>query len=530
MAEYNSVPLGRAGTGAAFILPESQAANRLLDTIDHNRQVEERNRLLRQQQAQQLAQDWQKNQLKVEGGLYWQPEFEKRYENHLQKGIKLRQMGINPYKINPNDPNQVAIAQQYLLERQGIESDIAARKAKESAIADQMKLIKSDPTAFRPKSVKEINDYINLPFEKAKGLQVPTLEKAFDRENEFFKLADPATISEEKIVQEGNNEFTVKRKVLDKPKTRAAAESILRTNPRGRNFIEDEIGVSIDEVVKYPDTLEGNLKQIKDVYDNNRPIRDKWAVQYGITSPEQAKPLIEKLATENYAKKKKYNSLLDDFEKRASLRVDPSESKLPYFGNRDQQIQEENLRLAKAREARLAAGDGDGSGNSGNYNVIQKTFYTKGKYNPDTKEREGVKPILPFDKYVAVNPVAFGLPQLESAYDISDGKNISKKALPSIEITGMGYTTVKGGKKQLKVTLVDKDGKEYMINPSDVPVKTRMDKGYQAALKAVGAPPQADKPSVSSSKAMGGYKIGQIDSGYKYVGGDPAKQTSWVKQ
>lgn len=138
---------------------------------------------------------------------------------------------------------------------------------------------------------------------------------------------------------------------------------------------------------------------------------------------------------------------------------------------------------------------GGGSGNPSDYDVIEKTFYTKSTTDPNTGVKSESKPILPFSKYVAVNPVAFGLPQLESAYDISSGKNISKKALPAIEITGIGYTTVKGGKQALKVTLVDKDGKEYMINPNDVPVKTRMDKGYQAALKALGgAPSQPVQP------------------------------------
>lgn len=356
MAEYNSVPLGQAGTGAAFILPESQAANSLLETIDYNRQIEEQNRILRQQQAQQLAADWQKNRLKVEGGLYWQPEFEKRYENHLQKGIKLRQMGINPYRINPNDPNQVAIAQDYLLERQGIEADIAARKEREAAISEQMKALKSDPTAFRPKTVKAINDYINLPFSQAKGMQVPVLEKAFNREEELYKLADPITISEEKIVKEKDGkEYTVKSKVMDKGSTRSMAETILRNNSRGKNFIEDEIGVSIDEVTKYPDTLEDNLKLFTAAYEGDPKLRDQWAIQYGITSPEQAKPLIQQLATERYTQKKKYNTLLDDFEKRAAAKVDPTSSKIPYFGNRDQQLQEQAARRAEESARRERA-------------------------------------------------------------------------------------------------------------------------------------------------------------------------------
>ena len=39
-----------------------------------------------------------------------------------------------------------------------------------------------------------------------------------------------------------------------------------------------------------------------------------------------------------------------------------------------------------------------------------------------------------------------------------------------------------------------------------------------------------NKPGKTNKKAQRGYKIGQVDGGYKYTGGDPANQENWIKQ
>lgn len=41
---------------------------------------------------------------------------------------------------------------------------------------------------------------------------------------------------------------------------------------------------------------------------------------------------------------------------------------------------------------------------------------------------------------------------------------------------------------------------------------------------------ELNKPGKTDKKAQGGYKIGQVDGGYKYTGGDPTKPENWVKQ
>lgn len=353
MADYNSVPLGQAGTGAAFVLGQSQAAKNLLDTIENNQQVPYKQHLYNLKRAKEIADDWNKNQLKVDGGLYWQPEFDKRYQDDLDSGIKLRQSGLNPYNYDVNDPKQVQAAQEYLLNRQGIISDIDTRKAKESAVADQFKLLKADPSAFRAKSIEALNNYTKLPFAEAKKMEVPVLEKAFDREGEFFKLADPVTNTDERIVKKPNGYFTVKGKVMDTDATRKIGETILNNSLRGKNFIEDETGLPIDQVKSIPSGFDANIKDLTDAYNGDPNIKADFASKYGVTNLDQAKPIINKMAQERAIAKKKYDNILDGYVQRANAKVDPTKSEMPFFGYDEQERQRAAARRAAAKEEKV---------------------------------------------------------------------------------------------------------------------------------------------------------------------------------
>jgi len=373
MADYNTVPLGQAGTGAAFVLGGSQAANKFIQDMDASQRALAQQELLKQQRAKQIAADWQKNQLKVDGGLYWQQDFDKRYQNDLDTGIKLRQAGVNPYNYDVNDPNQVQQAQDFLLNRQGIVSDIDTRKALEAKVGEQFKLLKSDPNAFRAQSVEALNNYINTPFEQAKRMEVPVLEKAFDKEGEFYKFADPVAGTVKRVERRPNGDFLIEGKEVDKTATRKIGEDILLNNPRGRTFIQDSTGLSVDELKQIPNTIETGLKNLTQSYEGDPTFREQIASQYGVTSLDQAKPILNQLAQEAYKKKKVYNDLLDSYVDRATAKVDTKLSETPYFNYEDQAIQRANLALSQRREAR----QGDEDNNNAvtvRQNLVNRVF------------------------------------------------------------------------------------------------------------------------------------------------------------
>lgn len=489
----NSVPLGREGTGSAFILPKSQSVNRLLETIDYNDQVRQQQQALKYQQAQKVASDWQKNLLKADGGLYWQPEFNKRYQDHLQKGIELKKLGVNPYGTPRNEMENELVGD-YLLERQRLLQDTEARKKIEGAVGEQFKQLKTDPYSFRAKTIDELNKYTQMPFDEASRSQVPILQKAFDTEKEYFNLADAVTTEKEYVNPEQT--LKIRERVMDEPATRQVGENILLNNPRGRDFVEDKIGVSVDEVRGYPETIDANVELLTKGYNGDPEFRGKLATGFGITTKDQAKQYFQEVAKKRVEKKDQYNRLLGDFAKRAGAKVNPMRSELPY-------TEDDRLRLAQAngvradrRENRLPSG-GD-SVSPAQFTVTQKEFR-----KPVKTDGSGGESVAKFDKFVSVNPTAFGTSQLKSAYDVRKGKNVSMPAAGSVELTGIGYTTVKGGGKQLKASIVDKDGREYFVNVSDLPLKLRNDKYYKSARQALGTAPSTPKTVTKTTTFKG---------------------------
>jgi hypothetical protein len=89
-----------------------------------------------------------------------------------------------------------------------------------------------------------------------------------------------------------------------------------------------------------------------------------------------------------------------------------------------------------------------------------------------------------FPVYSAVNPTAFAMSQVDTAFDIDKGINRGLEA-GTYKLTGIGYNIVKGGKTQLRATIMDEDDNEYVINPSNLPADIRGDKYYKKVIKAV---------------------------------------------
>lgn len=357
----NTVPLGESGTGNAFVLGNSQAANQLLNTIQANRKVAQQQEEYNQQLAKQTAANWQKNQLKVDGGLYWQPEFNKRYQGHLEKGIQLRQMGIDPYNYNPNDPNQAAIAEDYLLERQAILSDVDTRKALEANVGKQMGLIKGNPANYYASDIAALNKYIETPFSEASKMTPPTLTERF-KPNTVLQKIVPAQVGSDIVV--GDKRIKSVKALV--PETRAAIVSGYANDPASQRWVDELTGgqgFTIPMLEKIPSSKETIEKDLKTQYDGNPDLRTQLAAQGIIGSDSKAfKDYAAAEANRLSTAKNIWDNQIQSDLTQILPKVKQMESTLPDYGARNQARADERLNLARAAAARAAEG---GSGNKG---------------------------------------------------------------------------------------------------------------------------------------------------------------------
>lgn len=139
------------------------------------------------------------------------------------------------------------------------------------------------------------------------------------------------------------------------------------------------------------------------------------------------------------------------------------------------------------------------------------------------------------DRFITYDGGIVSLPQIDGVYNVKTGKTERIKSLDGAKITGLGYFPYKGGQPDLMMSVVQ-DDKEYLIPRTKIPEDLKNSKKYKAVAGKLGDRPSSSNPSTNKpskstgKKAVGGYKIGQVDGGYKYTGGDPSKQENWVKQ
>jgi len=347
MADYNSVPLGQAGTGEAFVLGNSQSANRLLNTIDYNQQIDKQNQALQLQQAQRLAQDWQKNALKVDGGLYWQPEFDQRVQEHLKKGMQLKSMGIDPYSYNPN-PQANQISQEYNLERAALEQDLANRKLAESEIKKRFDLLKGSEGKYYTKEIEDLNKLINTPYSQAKNQSIPNLVERFNPNTVLSKIT-PAQIGNEMVV--GNRKIKSVKALPQE--TRQAIVSGYGNDPNTARWVNEltgNQGLTIQDLESLPNTKESIKKDLSKNYKGNPVLRQQLASQ-GITDEDQ---YINSQADNLYEAKRKWNNQIDSDLNQVLPKVKQMSSILPDYRAEDQAMKRERLELTRRRENRLS--------------------------------------------------------------------------------------------------------------------------------------------------------------------------------
>ena len=361
--EFNSVPLGQAGTGAAYILPESQAVNTALSLLQQNRQTEQRNQQLKQQYAQQIAKDYQDNIFKAKNGQLFNSELMGLSQKHIQQGIDYAKQGWDIYNPNPNNPQQMKAYQEFMGDRAQLYNMQDIRDKIEKQFNEDNNLLSKAPAGkYDANTIKAQHDFIannTLQDVVRKGLQLPSIQEAFDPEKNIYSKAQPVTFEDSRVV--GNQKIDSK-KLLVLP-TRKNAISTIRNTPGAEQWFQQGTGLTLDQAEMLPKSLDDITKYNNDLYrtaimdgGNNpqlEPIRQKL-VASGITdlNSDAYKQFIEQQSAKDYQGKQEADKIFDTYVDRSRPKAGEFLKNNPDYRMRDQEIQEELLRLKKQELAK----------------------------------------------------------------------------------------------------------------------------------------------------------------------------------
>lgn len=239
MAKYNRVPLGRAGTGEAYILPESESLSRLMENIDNNRRMGLLNVKAKQTHNAQVNKAFLDNDLKVKSGILFQDEINKLSKDWTDKGTQYRVSGFNPFSPDSSDPLQVKASQEFLKEKAQIEDMAGMRDMYQKNFLDQQQEYQKG--GYDEDSWNEFNKFYSenklADLHKA-GVVPPSLVKAFDWAD-FAKGLSSATVKQNEVVD--NVETT---SVLpNEDAIRTSVEENLKLNPQAQRAFVKKYGI-----------------------------------------------------------------------------------------------------------------------------------------------------------------------------------------------------------------------------------------------------------------------------------------------
>lgn len=264
--DINTVPLGEAGTGAAYLLPQSQAVNQAYLGIDQIQADKQANADAKVKQAQAVANAWKKNQLNIKGGTLYQPEINDRTSKVMQMGYQLQKAGVNPNTVS-NDPEVQKRIDQYNQAKSALISDAQARDEYAKQSQENEKLIAAQPAGyFDPQSISDYHDFISgkIPLSTitSKGLQMPALRRTYDMQTAIDKL--PTAKIDTKGLPDKNGVQT--HLILpDENAHLNTANNFVQNTPEVQAEISRKTGVPYAQI---PDETDPNVikKQLDDHY------------------------------------------------------------------------------------------------------------------------------------------------------------------------------------------------------------------------------------------------------------------------
>lgn len=270
----NTVPLGEAGTGAAFLLPGSTAINGMdnyLDTQIANKQAAATQRQANTvSAAAAVAKNWKTNQLNIKGGTLYQPEINTRSANVMNMGYQLQKAGADPDTPNSN-PQVEALRQQYQTQRDTLLSDVGTRDAISKQAAENEKAILSQPAGYYDQgSIDAYHKYIDgstpLSTITANGMQMPMLKRAFNLNTATEKLQAVPT---ETTSVDKNTGVEQKLVLPNEAAHTAIANDFLNNNPEAQADLAGKTGMPYNQIGNNPNPV--TVKQQLDDHYRSLP-------------------------------------------------------------------------------------------------------------------------------------------------------------------------------------------------------------------------------------------------------------------
>lgn len=471
MAKYNSVPLGQAGTGSAFILGDDSASKIFNRNAANLTAVNQQRKIDAQKQAQLLAKSYRDNILAASDGKLFAQQLGEIEQRHLKQGMDYRGQGFDIYNPDPNDPKQLAASAQYMADRRQIENLRSYRKGIEDRYKVNSDLLAKAPAGeYDPTTIQAMNDFVskgNIQDIYANGETLPELSKRFNISTALKGIKAPTFER-----QQTKNGIIIDEKYIDRDEAENTVLGTLSNNPSGLAELSKVTqGIPVNQLRNLPESYDKIRADIVSDAKGDPNVKVSLAANgIKIGTPAFDK-WVDDRAKNLHSIKRNFDSFLDNGVAQISGGVAQFSKKKAEMT----EYQKRSLALRAQTQRRLASGK-----TTENIDVIPsaKNFYTLPDKDNDNKQ----KLVATVEDYIPVNPVSIGMGQVQNAYDIQSGKNVILPAKGSLEVIGAGHWPVKGGGKELRVIVTDKDGNEYAINERHVPVQTKAKKEYRAVI------------------------------------------------
>lgn len=349
------MPLGQAGTGAAYILPQGNASQGFVQNLryyDQQRQMQDQ---LRNQEARQLAKSYRDNMLTASSGRLWANEIGAMEQRHIQQGMDYRGQGWDIYNPDPNNTQQMSAHQQYMQDRARIESMRGYRSEVESQYNKiQESLRKANLGEYNPADIQRLHDFVTGDltelYEQSAGL--PEVRKRFNPRQYL-----PSTAA---ITDETSTEGNVRRRTvgINEPATQASVIAGVANAPGGREYLQELTGgINPQELINLPDSREGIRETVLRDYQGDPQLREALASAPTPVLPDT--PAFDRWVNQQseqlYAAKQRFQPEFDSWMSQVAGGTKTGVTETPDYTAANYQERVRSRQLSERREARLAS-------------------------------------------------------------------------------------------------------------------------------------------------------------------------------
>lgn len=444
MANYNnSVPLGEAGTGSAYLLPNSNAINQAYNYIDQQAEQQQQVQQQKQLAAQQLAASWQKNHLAIKGGTLFQPEINKRAQQVMDMGVELQKAGINPNLIS-SDPQKQDLLDKYNQQKTSLLRDVDLRDQLTKLADEDQKSVAAQPMGYYdPQSISDQHDFISgakgsLADISKNGYQLPRIQRTYDMQAAIDKL--PTS----KIETQGLPDKNGVQQDLTLPNSTAharTAANYVNNTPEAQAMISKQAGIPFNQIGN--ETDQKVIRQQMDDHWRSRPNVSTLAAA-GITSYDD--PQYQAMLDANSAKvanaaKIKQNTINVTKQQLDDKIGEVNRKKYDFAYNRemrDREIRGEGrMRFSDWLQTRQNESGQLTLGNQDSYVPVQKKWVNPGKM----VDKEGNPLPAPIDPEKGASLYGVNLPDVETIVrpsqltDTRTGKTIKNTDPLSVKVS-----------------------------------------------------------------------------------------------